>query len=181
LLGYPETLYQNEMLRYSGNAGGKNGHEFSVTGASGGWNIFYAKIAVEGVMWMWFTGTHEQSQMSRWARRSILYQQPELEQQINKYHAKWIWGTWVNEVKGVNGSVQGSDVRLTWTPTSGADHYVIYRGLSPDSLTVVNSGASGASFTDQGLPGGATYHYSVQAVDQKGNVGSRSDTVQVNF
>jgi len=70
----------------------------------------------------------------------------------------------------VGASVPGG-VLLSWSPssTNGVSGYRIYRGTSPDALTLLGE-SEGLSYTDSTIESGNTYYYSVTAV--KANVES---------
>lgn len=64
-----------------------------------------------------------------------------------------------------------SQVNLTWSAASGADHYVIERSQSISGPYTQLSSPSTTSFPDASVSGNTTYLYRVRAVD---NVGSSS-------
>jgi fibronectin type 3 domain-containing protein len=61
-------------------------------------------------------------------------------------------------------------VSLTWTASTGAASYNVYRGTSPggEGANAVATGVTTTSFTDTGLTNGATYYYQVTAVNSGG-------------
>jgi poly(hydroxyalkanoate) depolymerase family esterase len=62
---------------------------------------------------------------------------------------------------------------LSWTASSGAASYNVYRGG-----TLVNSSpVTGTSFTDSGLTAGTAYSYTVASVDSSGTIGAQSGVV----
>lgn len=72
---------------------------------------------------------------------------------------------------GRPGSVVASDglfqgeVRLEWTLVTGATHYEIFRGISPDGSDAIQVGDSvTGSFVDTEAVGGEGYHYFVKAI-----------------
>ena len=118
--------------------------EFSPKGASGGYSIFYAKIAVEGAMWLWFAGLAEQSQLSRWARRGILYQGDPNDPSVNvisKFYLGYTRAKFVHEVQGLQVSKSGSDASLTWKANlDKVSYYRIRRGTDRFNLSVIADG-----------------------------------------
>ena len=64
-----------------------------------------------------------------------------------------------------------AQVALSWTASSGAASYDLYRGTSSGGETLVDSGITGTSFTDTGLTDGTTYYYEVSAVNAGGQSG----------
>jgi hypothetical protein len=63
-----------------------------------------------------------------------------------------------------------AQVSLSWTASTGATSYNIYRGTTANSLTLLQ-GTSGTSFTNSGLTNGTTYYYQVTAVNAAGESG----------
>jgi fibronectin type 3 domain-containing protein len=69
-------------------------------------------------------------------------------------------------------SAASSTVSLTWTGSSGATGYDIFRGTSSGGEgTVVYATASGTSYTDTSVTNGTTYYYEVSAVNTGGQSG----------
>ncbi|MEV8565362.1 PHB depolymerase family esterase [Streptomyces sp. NPDC051322] len=69
------------------------------------------------------------------------------------------------------GATTGTTVSLAWNAVDGAASYTVYRdGTAAGSVT-------GTAFTDTGLSGGASYRYTVAAVDAGGAVGASSTAV----
>ena len=54
-------------------------------------------------------------------------------------------------------------VKLTWTSVGGNTTYTLYRATASGTETSYKPGLTTTSFTDTGLPGGATYFYKVTA------------------
>jgi len=72
------------------------------------------------------------------------------------------------------GAIAGhGQVSLSWTASSGATSYNVYRGTSAggEGATPVKTGVTGPAFTDTGLTNGATYYYKVAAVNGSGTSG----------
>lgn len=72
------------------------------------------------------------------------------------------------------GAVPGSgQVSLSWTASSGATSYNLYRGTAAgaESSTPVATGISATSYTDTGLANGTTYYYQVTALNGVGPSG----------
>ena len=57
---------------------------------------------------------------------------------------------------------------LSWTASSGAASYSLYRSTSSGAETLLKSGLTGTSYTDTGLTNGTTYFYQVAAVNSAG-------------
>jgi len=71
------------------------------------------------------------------------------------------------------------DVMLSWSASSGAAGYDVYRGTSSggESSTPLNSAPiSGTTFTDTNVQPGQTYYYKITSVAQNGNVQSGKST-----
>jgi hypothetical protein len=71
---------------------------------------------------------------------------------------------------GLTATAGNAQVALSWTASSGATSYSIYRGTTAggESSTAIATGISGTSFTNTGLTNGATYYYKVAAVNAGG-------------
>jgi fibronectin type 3 domain-containing protein len=67
-------------------------------------------------------------------------------------------------------------VALTWTPSTGATSYSIYRGTTSggEGATPVGTSTSN-SFTDTGLTNGTTYYYTITASNAAGTSGHSSE------
>src|SRR5712692_6065478 len=67
-------------------------------------------------------------------------------------------------------------VDITWTATSGADHYQVERTANiGTSYTVINSNVTTTTFTDNTVGSVTAYLYRVRAVDSIGNVSPYSN------
>ncbi|MBI3411176.1 MAG: fibronectin type III domain-containing protein, partial [Planctomycetes bacterium] len=75
-------------------------------------------------------------------------------------------------------AVGNAQVTLTWTASSGATSYNIYRSTTPggEGSTPVQTGVSSASFINSGLTNGTTYYYQVTAVNAGGESAKSSET-----
>ncbi|HEY7424768.1 MAG TPA: fibronectin type III domain-containing protein, partial [Gemmataceae bacterium] len=69
---------------------------------------------------------------------------------------------------GLTATAGPGQVALSWTASSGASSYNIYRGTSSGGETKVASGVTATAFTDTGLTPGTTYFYEVTAVNGVG-------------
>jgi len=74
---------------------------------------------------------------------------------------------------GLAATAGNAQVSLTWTASSGATSYNIYRGTTAggESATAIATGVSTASFVNTGLTNGTTYYYKVKAVNSVGSSG----------
>ena len=70
-----------------------------------------------------------------------------------------------------------AQVALTWTASSGATSYNIYRSTTQggEGSTAYKTGLTSTSFTDTGLTNGTTYYYQVTAVNSAGESGKSSE------
>jgi len=66
---------------------------------------------------------------------------------------------------------------LTWTGSTGATSYSVYRGTSAggESGTAIVTGVTAATYTDTGLSNGTKYYYVVEAVNGGGSSGPSSE------
>ena len=69
---------------------------------------------------------------------------------------------------GVTATAGSMQAALSWTGSTGASSYTVYRGTSSGSETPLKSGLTTTSFTDTGLTNGTTYFYQVAAVNSAG-------------
>ncbi|MDR3711036.1 MAG: fibronectin type III domain-containing protein [Capsulimonadaceae bacterium] len=67
-------------------------------------------------------------------------------------------------------AASNQQVSLTWTTSTGATSYNVYRGTTSggESATPVATGQTTGAFTDSGLTDGTTYYYEVTALDNAG-------------
>lgn len=93
-------------------------------------------------------------------------------------------GVWSFTVAGGGGSAPAAptnlaaiaanaQVALSWTASTGATSYNVYRGTSAggESATAIATGVSSTSYADAGLTSGTTYYYKVAAVNTTGTSG----------
>jgi hypothetical protein len=66
-------------------------------------------------------------------------------------------------------------VALTWTGSTGATSYNIYRGTSSGQESKIASGVSGTSYSDTTVSNGTTYFYVVTAVNNGGESGQSNE------
>ena len=66
-----------------------------------------------------------------------------------------------------------NSVTLTWTPSSGATTYNVYRGTTAggESATAVRTGWTGSSSSDSGLSSSTAYFYTITALNAAGESG----------
>jgi glucose/arabinose dehydrogenase/fibronectin type 3 domain-containing protein len=71
---------------------------------------------------------------------------------------------------GLTATAGDKQVSLTWSASTGAQTYSIYRGLTSggQSPTPIATGIAATSFLDSGLTNGTTYYYKVTAVNNTG-------------
>ncbi len=67
-------------------------------------------------------------------------------------------------------------VTLSWTASTGASSYNVYRGLTSGGEALYKTGIAATSFTDTGLTNGTTYYYKVSAVNAGGESGLSVET-----
>lgn len=74
---------------------------------------------------------------------------------------------------GLTAAGGNAQAALSWTASSGATSYNVYRGTSAggESGTAIASGITTTSYTDTGLTNGTTYYYKVTAVNSVGTSG----------
>jgi fibronectin type 3 domain-containing protein len=71
---------------------------------------------------------------------------------------------------GLTATAGNASVMLSWTATTGAASYNVYRGTTPsgESATPIATGLAAPAYTDTGLTNGQIYYYEVAAVDGGG-------------
>ena len=72
--------------------------------------------------------------------------------------------------QGLTATGDVGQIDLSWSPSTGASSYNIYRGLSPggEDTTPIATVTNTTSFSDAPLPDGAVYYYRVTAADSAG-------------
>ena len=78
---------------------------------------------------------------------------------------------------GLSAAAGNSTVSLSWTGSSGATSYNVYRGTSSggESGTPIATGLTGTSYTDSSVTNGSTYFYKVAAVNAAGTSGQSNE------
>ena len=71
---------------------------------------------------------------------------------------------------GLTAAAGSSSIALSWTGSTGATSYNVYRGTTSggESSTAIASGLTSATYTDSSVTSGTTYYYKVAAVDTAG-------------
>ena len=74
---------------------------------------------------------------------------------------------------GLTATAGNSSVALSWTASSGATSYNVYRGTvsGGESTTPIASGIAATSYSDTGVTNGTKYYYKVAAVNAGGTSG----------
>ena len=78
---------------------------------------------------------------------------------------------------GLTATAGNAQIALSWTASSGASTYNVYRGttVGGESATPLTTGVSATSYTDTGLTGGTKYYYVVAAVNTYGTSAKSSE------
>ncbi|MGO8672196.1 MAG: choice-of-anchor tandem repeat GloVer-containing protein, partial [Capsulimonadaceae bacterium] len=78
---------------------------------------------------------------------------------------------------GVTATAGNTQVSLSWTASSGATSYNVYRGTASgdEASTAAATGITTASYTDTGLTNGVKYFYKVAAVNSGGTSAQSSE------
>jgi len=74
---------------------------------------------------------------------------------------------------GLTATAGDTQIALSWTASSGATSYSVYRGITAggESTTAIASGITTTSYTNTGLTNGTTYYYKVKATNAGGTSG----------
>jgi hypothetical protein len=73
-------------------------------------------------------------------------------------------------------SAGNAQVNLSWSASSGASSYNVYRATASGAETLIASGITGTAFTDTAVSNGTTYFYQVTALNSAGE-SSRSSEI----
>jgi hypothetical protein len=65
--------------------------------------------------------------------------------------------------------VSSTAITVSWTTSSGATSYKVYRGTTSGVYSLIASGQTGASYADSGLAPGTAYYYVVKASNDEGD------------
>ncbi len=68
-----------------------------------------------------------------------------------------------------------AQIALSWTASTGASSYNLYRGTATGAETLLKSGLTATSYTDTGLTNGTAYFYQVAAVNSAGTSGKSGE------
>jgi fibronectin type 3 domain-containing protein len=74
---------------------------------------------------------------------------------------------------GLSAAAGNTQISLTWSASSGATSYSVYRGTAAggESTTAIASGLASPAYTNTGLTNGTTYFYKVKATNANGTSG----------
>lgn len=73
------------------------------------------------------------------------------------------------------GTVTSNSIPISWSATTGASAYNVYRSTNGTDYSIVNgSGVVGTTYSDSGLTSGTTYYYKVTAANASGESGKSS-------
>ncbi len=177
----PHSSASESMLWSTGpRFGGSNcGHGWTEDGIGPGYSTGYGSFEVQGAMWLWFTDTYPDSQLSRWARRDFLYTTNVGGSSTPKTHyGAWVQATFVAEPVDLQAVEQGGDALLTWSAVAHPhlSHYNVYcRDGERDPLKFVGTALTNTFLHED--PADKNAYYQVCAVDADGHEGSLSDQV----
>jgi fibronectin type 3 domain-containing protein len=78
---------------------------------------------------------------------------------------------------GLTATPGNAQVALSWSASSGATSYNVYRGTTSggESGTAIATGITGTSYTNTGLTNGTHYYYTVNAVNAGGTSGASNE------
>ncbi|MGO8670935.1 MAG: malectin domain-containing carbohydrate-binding protein, partial [Capsulimonadaceae bacterium] len=82
-----------------------------------------------------------------------------------------------NAPTGLTAVAGNTQVSLSWTASSGATSYNVYRGTAAggESATAIATGVTTATYTNTGLTNGTAYYYKVAAVNSVGTSGMSNE------
>lgn len=82
---------------------------------------------------------------------------------------------------GLAATGSNTQIGLTWTASSGAASYNVYRGATAggESTTAIATGITSTSYTNTGLTNGTTYYYKVKAVNAGGTSGYSNEAAAI--
>ena len=155
----------------SGNAAGSAAGSFHIQNAAG--NNLSGEINVLGTG-SWSTWTNVTATITLPAGQQVL----EVFQDTGGYNINYITFAGPPPAPtGLSATGGNAQVALTWTGSTGATSYNVYRGTSSggESSTPIASGLTGASYTDTSVTNGTTYYYTVAAVDSGGTSGMSNE------
>lgn len=81
---------------------------------------------------------------------------------------------------GLNASINGSAIRVSWNYVSNASNYKVYRASSSYGSYSLLTSTSNTYYTDESPLNGSNY-YKVKAADSKGNTSEYSDYCYCNY
>ena len=78
---------------------------------------------------------------------------------------------------GLGATAGNAQVALSWTASTGATSYNVYRGTTSggESTTAIATGITGTTYTDTSVTNGTTYYYKVAAVNASGTSGMSNE------
>jgi fibronectin type 3 domain-containing protein len=78
---------------------------------------------------------------------------------------------------GLTATAGNAQAALSWTASSGATSYNVYRGTAAgaEGATPIVTGITGTTYTNTGLTNGTTYYYKVAAVNANGTSGMSNE------
>ena len=130
----------------------KNGNQLDTRSASGFSGGVYYSWTIDGPVTFTFTST-----AGHWAVLSGIF-------------FGGTGSTAPAQPTGLSGSAVSTQVALSWTASTGATSYNVYRGTTAggESTTPLVTGLTGTGYTNTGLTNGKTYYYKVVAVNAVG-------------
>jgi fibronectin type 3 domain-containing protein len=84
---------------------------------------------------------------------------------------------------GLTATAGNAQVSLSWSASSGATSYNVYRGTTAggEGTTAIATGITATSYTNTGLTNGTTYYYKVAAVNSVGTSGMSNEASATPF